>query len=762
MKKQDVNDKVLHSIQQVVMQLKSTKKRQHDNPLIYNAVRDAILLEQIDSLRYLLNEGLDWHGFAYEQKQTGNPRWLSYLHFAVLSGNLSIVQLFVEAGANFAKENKFAIREAIEQNNTEISLYLFEHGAKCWSDDNFDDIKLINQFDTLRPLLPIAAANGNHTLVNALLQRGASLHSAINTAYRKYAEFEYAYHENLSNQPKLNAYYVKKIAKAESWEKTQYSKELESSEKKSLALANSYQQARACYLQTLRTLLDHAVGHDFKSLRFLEGQDVSGFNFIGLSLNGEPITAKLLSTLNVIGIDDALFYRSDLAKLNADPSRQKALTKRIQDKIAERGLIVLDGTLNLVPLWRAAANGDENTVCVRLSARVNPNEMCSDDYHKAPAHPLIAAAKNGYFSIVQLCAEHPDIDTTIFVKAITVAHRFPEIVSYLEDKQSINAQDKEGNTRMHHASLKGDVALVKKLLNNGANVSITNKSGETPLELAIQHSENHQQIVALLLKHSPDIKNYSYTLQLAFKRQALGIMGLLLSTMDIKPNIVHSYYEDHSKRIVTTDPWYSNLIFDSLELIYHAWDHEERNQGFTVLKMLKQYGADFNLPHHYDGDTILHKTIRFLPSHKELSNINFFIFQKHEEERKQTVESTNNRLQNVLMIVDFLLANGADPSLTNKKGFTPLHILLQEINLSYLERPNNDEKRLEQLLSKQTYIHTNVAGDEIALDQLTTEIVTPQYSLHAQALQRSGSPLFQNNNNRRDTIDYNDLRLESW
>ena len=53
-------------------------------------------------------------------------------------------------------------------------------------------------------------------------------------------------------------------------------------------------------------------------------------------------------------------------------------------------------------------------------------------------------------------------------------------------------------TSLHIAAYQGNLALVKYLLENGANSSTINRSGYTPLMLA--ESRSHEEIVELLLK----------------------------------------------------------------------------------------------------------------------------------------------------------------------------------------------------------------------------------------------------------------------
>lgn len=61
---------------------------------------------------------------------------------------------------------------------------------------------------------------------------------------------------------------------------------------------------------------------------------------------------------------------------------------------------------------------------------------------------------------------------------------------------SVDFQDGKGRTALHYAAEKGLEGLAEALLNKGANRTITDSAGDTPLTLA-EHN-NHKDIVALL------------------------------------------------------------------------------------------------------------------------------------------------------------------------------------------------------------------------------------------------------------------------
>ncbi len=86
----------------------------------------------------------------------------------------------------------------------------------------------------------------------------------------------------------------------------------------------------------------------------------------------------------------------------------------------------------------------------------------------------------------------------IFVLLSTVKTYSMDLVTDINDKI-----DSCGNTKLHIAAQKGDLASTKKLLEAGANVNLTNNNGATPLHLA---ACKNVECVELLIHAGADIK----------------------------------------------------------------------------------------------------------------------------------------------------------------------------------------------------------------------------------------------------------------
>ncbi|KAI9223898.1 ankyrin repeat-containing domain protein [Blastocladiella britannica] len=82
-----------------------------------------------------------------------------------------------------------------------------------------------------------------------------------------------------------------------------------------------------------------------------------------------------------------------------------------------------------------------------------------------------------------------------------------DIVQFLLEKLAgvhVNAANEQGNTPMHWAALNGHVEIVTALIAAGADLTLTNKAGKSPLIEA--QDASHENVAVELLKHmDPDM-----------------------------------------------------------------------------------------------------------------------------------------------------------------------------------------------------------------------------------------------------------------
>lgn len=797
----------LDEIKEIVWKAKSIRDWQwyrSDEDYVECAVRDAILLGQIETVRFFLEEDLSPNTHCYEPGSTSRAVY-PLISFAVESGNLTLVKLLVEHGATvsprddyFNKGDDSAIRAAVKSGHADIVDYLLEKGAKAHGLCGGGSLGEMYGGTTF---LAKAAQDGNINIIESLLKHGASIKSSLALAHEKfkhyysryvsaikrdfsednrkriiqdslgyYSQFDHNYqlksdvkkfidklnnilqHFDQANEVANNntiellssffKTYSIKLSKDQIISKlSQLMKNLQEFDQKKQLLEKERDQIKNLYELMVKTLLDYSFGTDFSvekdgslligggqygGLTFLKEIDISGFNLMGISIEGCPVTRAMLLERKLKGADKALISISDFVNLQ-DPLRRDALTARLEKAIQEKGsLINSEGVVNLIPLWRAAEMGDIETVKTRLKAGADPNNGESKSHT-----PIILAASKGHLDIVRMLAEHPNVNKKIIVKAIEEArnNKHEEVAAYLFEQQDVNAIDESGETLLHKAVEKKDFEQVKTLIGKGANVNLKNKNGQTPLLMASTLSgKKGSMIVEILLANKADANEYNWRspLACAVKEGNSQSAAFLLPHTEKRELIRTSGWDGKE---TGRDPWYVDLMFDALR----------QKNGIEILSLLKANGADFNAKSEY-GETLLNNAIKALPSftsiQSSMRSIAFSISGCEDRLPKDILQQTANRLiedskkylEKNLVLIDFLLANDANPALGNKEGYTPLHILIKDLDLQHLQegyisildrlfqrRVNVNAKSVENI----TPLHEAAdTGDLLALEYL--------------------------------------------
>lgn len=214
--------------------------------------------------------------YSYNQPVSRNS-----IRDAVLSGNLLEVQNLVENGANISPEqnprsskqgNNEPIILAVEHGYISIAEYLLKNGSEP---DLLQHIESLTRFGEIRfrYLLETSAAENNLEMVELLTKYGANVTRTLKVAGRSYWLTKTTC-ERLLDRPNLSEGDRSKILEENSKADTHYKK-------------------------AYKVLFDYAMGCSFTKNLFpcLKGIDLSGFNFIGVSIDGIPITKKKLNQL---------------------------------------------------------------------------------------------------------------------------------------------------------------------------------------------------------------------------------------------------------------------------------------------------------------------------------------------------------------------------------------------------------------------------------------------------------------------------------
>ena len=97
--------------------------------------------------------------------------------------------------------------------------------------------------------------------------------------------------------------------------------------------------------------------------------------------------------------------------------------------------------------------------------------------------PLHYAAANDYIAMAKLLT---NFSKNILLKLIKGYHwiKSCKIQPLIENGADVNLTDNQGQTPLHYAAANGHIAMAQLLIENGANVNLTDNQGQTPLDYA--------------------------------------------------------------------------------------------------------------------------------------------------------------------------------------------------------------------------------------------------------------------------------------
>lgn len=142
-----------------------------------------------------------------------------------------------------------------------------------------------------------------------------------------------------------------------------------------------------------------------------------------------------------------------------------------------------------VPLHIAAGKGEIGIIELLLArgAQINRRDALG---HTALWYAVAANQRRAAQFLIQRGAE-----ISIFeAAALGNTRKLFELLA--RDPALLNARDEAGMTALHWAVLRNQEGAVKFLVKRGANVTLADRSGATPVELAIR--EGHRQLIPLL------------------------------------------------------------------------------------------------------------------------------------------------------------------------------------------------------------------------------------------------------------------------
>ncbi|MCP5369897.1 MAG: ankyrin repeat domain-containing protein [Rickettsiaceae bacterium] len=410
----------------------------------------------------------------------------------------------------------------------------------------------------------------------------------------------------------------------------------------------------------------------------------------------------LSSLTKIVNVSSQKEYAENLEKFNnfreAIYQRDvKVSVQYIQNNT--QALYVTDEDGN-TPLHLASLLGKTEVVKALLEANINPNRQNKDG--NTALHIAVRDIQHcqGYLEVVNLL---------------------------IKNKADLNIQNETGDTPLHIASLFGKKEVVEALLEANINPNRQNKAGDTPLHIAVrnrQQCNEYSEVAKLLIKNKADhtIKN------------AEGDTALHLAAF--KGNV--EIFEEIFEEILIAAEQAGKETLESLlgmqnvseETLLHIAASNGNVEIFEKILIAAEQAGKETLESllgstNYNGDTALY--IAVFGGHTKVVDLlidkgadptiknkwgnsslyiaaysgNVEICRKILTSENVTLEHLNNRNKdgNTALhiavsvctevnqeLVDLLLNKGADPTIKNNGGNTPLHLAAYSGNVEIFKK----------------------------------------------------------------------------
>ncbi|XP_028162831.1 E3 ubiquitin-protein ligase MIB1 isoform X3 [Ostrinia furnacalis] len=334
-------------------------------------------------------------------------------------------------------------------------------------------------------------------------------------------------------------------------------------------------------------------------------------------------------------------------------------------------------------LVKAAANGDAAR-CAEILARTDGAHADVNGVYGGHT-ALQAAAQNGHVEVIRTLvevgaeADAEDRDGDRAAHHAAFGDEPAALRALAAAGADLNARNRRRQTPLHIAVNKGHLGVVRTLLQLGVHPSLQDSEGDTPLHDAI--SKKRDDMLSMLLEHGADMtltnNNGFNALHHAALRGNPSAMKIMLSKLP------RSWIVDDAK-----DDGYTALHLAALnnhaevaELLVRGGarpDLQNANlqtalhlaverQHTQIVRLLVAHGADLNICDK-DGDTPLHEALR----HHTLQQLRRL--QDARDTALLTGLAHTHDKKSSASIACFLAAHGADLTVKNKKGQTPLDL----------------------------------------------------------------------------------------
>lgn len=343
-------------------------------------------------------------------------------------------------------------------------------------------------------------------------------------------------------------------------------------------------------------------------------------------------------------------------------------------------------------LVKSAASGD-----VMRTEEILSNGLCSVDESFTGHTALQAACQNGHIEVVRcLIRYHANIEEEDQDGDRAMHHASfgdePDIVALLsENGADANARNRRKQTPLHVAVNKGHIGVIKALLRCNCHPSLQDSEGDTPLHDAI--SKKRDDLVNLLLDGGADVtvtnNNGFSSLHHASLRGNIGALRAMLQHMPAGYSINEPKEDGFTALHLAA---LNNHLEVAQALIQHGANCNAQNinqqtplhlaverQNIQIVRLLVEEGADVNVGDRF-GDRPLHEALR----HHTISQLRH-LQESPQDVSKAIVLTTSEKKSNASIAV-YLVSNGADLTVKNKKNQCPLDLCSDPNLIKHLTR----------------------------------------------------------------------------
>ncbi|KAK9979816.1 hypothetical protein ABG768_013227 [Culter alburnus] len=301
---------------------------------------------------------------------------------------------------------------------------------------------------------------------------------------------------------------------------------------------------------------------------------------------------------------------------------------------------------------------------------------------------LVKAAANGDLAKVEDILKRPDVDVNgqcaghTAMQAASQNGHVDVLKLLLKHNVDLEAEDKDGDRAVHHASFGDEGSVIEVLHRGGADLNARNKRRQTPLHIAV--NKGHLQVVKTLLDFGchPSLQDSEGDTPLhdAISKKRDDMLSVLLEAgADVTITNNNGFNALHHAAL-RGNPRYGNANLDIQNVNQQTALHlAVERQHTQIVRLLVRAEAKLDVQDK-DGDTPLHEALR----HHTLSQLRQ-LQDMQDVSKVEPWEPSKNTLimglgtqgaekKSAASIACFLAANGADLTIRNKKGQSPLDL----------------------------------------------------------------------------------------